>query len=152
MVERMHRQLKAALKARLTTNDWMDDLPLVLLGLRSAWRESADTSPAEIFYGVSVRLPGQFVPGAEDGTDSRDSFPAMMFQKMQTLRPVPSKHHGSSVSTYLPSSLLQAKTVYVRHDAVCRPLQRPYDGPYDVISAGEKFFKILKNGARLLFR
>ena len=71
----------------------------------------------------------------------------MMFQKMQALRPVPSKHHGSSVSTYLPSSLLQAKTVYVRHDAVRRPLQRPYDGPYNVISAGEKFFKILKNGS-----
>ena len=123
MVERMHRQLKAALKARLTSNDWMEDLPLVLLGLRSAWREAADTSPAEILYGVSVRLPGQFVPGGEDGTDSRDSFAAMMFQKMQALRPVPSKHHGSSVSTYLPSSLLQAKTVsLVRELNRCRRL------------------------------
>ena len=147
MVERMHRQLKAALKARLTSNDWMDDLPLVLLGLRSAWREAADTSPAEILYGVSVRLPGQFVPGGEDGADSRDSFATMMFQKMQALRPVPSRHHGSSVSTYLLSSLLQAKTVYVRHDAVHRPLQRPYNGPYNVITAGEIFFKILKNGS-----
>ena len=36
LVERMHRQLKAALKARLNDASWMDELPLVLLGMRSA--------------------------------------------------------------------------------------------------------------------
>ena len=36
IVERFHRQLKAALKARLVGPAWMDELPLVLLGLRSA--------------------------------------------------------------------------------------------------------------------
>ena len=33
IVERFHRQLKAALKARLVGPAWMDELPLVLLGL-----------------------------------------------------------------------------------------------------------------------
>ena len=33
IVERFHRQLKAALRARLTGPDWMDELPLVLLGI-----------------------------------------------------------------------------------------------------------------------
>ena len=33
---RFHRQLKAALRARLTEPDWMDKLPLVLLGIRAA--------------------------------------------------------------------------------------------------------------------
>ena len=39
LVERMHRQLKAALKARLSDHDWIDKLPIVLLGLRSSWKE-----------------------------------------------------------------------------------------------------------------
>ena len=36
LVERMHRQLKGAIRARLTDSSWPDSLPLVLLGLRSA--------------------------------------------------------------------------------------------------------------------
>ncbi|GFO11984.1 Pol polyprotein [Plakobranchus ocellatus] len=49
MVERFHRTLKAALKARLTGNNWVGELPWVLLGLRTALREdleySSDTRP-----------------------------------------------------------------------------------------------------------
>ena len=33
LVERMHWQLKASLKARLTGPKWMDELPIVLLGI-----------------------------------------------------------------------------------------------------------------------
>ena len=48
LVERWHRQLKASLKARLEEYDaWMDALPFVLLGLRSAWRKGSDTTPAD---------------------------------------------------------------------------------------------------------
>ena len=36
--------------------------------------------------------------------------------------------------------------VFVRHDGVRRPLQAPYDGPYQVLEAGKKVFKILRNG------
>ena len=63
LVERMHRTLKAALKARLNNAAWMDELPLVLLGMRSAWKEGPDSTPAELLYGESLRLPGHLVPG-----------------------------------------------------------------------------------------
>ena len=59
MVERFHRPLKNALKARLSDSGWMTELPLVLLGLRSAWREDADCTPADLVFGASLRLPGQ---------------------------------------------------------------------------------------------
>ncbi|GFR93714.1 Pol polyprotein [Elysia marginata] len=36
LIERFHRTLKAALKARLTGPNWADELPWVLLGLRTA--------------------------------------------------------------------------------------------------------------------
>ena len=52
MVERLHRQLKASLKARLCGPNWMDELPLVLLGIRTVWREDADCSAADLVYGT----------------------------------------------------------------------------------------------------
>ena len=73
LVERMHRQLKSALKARLEDQSWMDDLPYVLLGIRSAWKETAGVSPAELIYGLSLRLPGQFVSPSEDEVEASDS-------------------------------------------------------------------------------
>ena len=39
MVERFHRQLKAALKAQHNPASWVDALPLVLLGIRTALKE-----------------------------------------------------------------------------------------------------------------
>ena len=60
LVERMHRQLKASLKARLTGPKWMDQLPMVLLGIRTAWREDAECSPADLVYGTALHLPGEF--------------------------------------------------------------------------------------------
>ena len=59
MVERFHRQLKAALKARTTTPDWFAELPLVFLGIRSSWRVDPGCSPAELVYGSTLRLPGE---------------------------------------------------------------------------------------------
>lgn len=60
IVERLHRQLKAALKARLVGPAWMDELPLVLLGLRSAPKEDLGCAPSELVYGTTIRLPGEF--------------------------------------------------------------------------------------------
>ena len=41
IVERFHRQLKAALKAQSQPNNWTDALPLVLLGIRTSLKEDA---------------------------------------------------------------------------------------------------------------
>ena len=60
---------------------------------------------------------------------------------MRQLRPVPSAHHSSSSPAgRVLSSLLDAKQVYVR------PLQCPYDGPFEVISPGRKSFIIRSQG------
>lgn len=39
MIERFHRQLKASLKAQLSSVHWTDSLPLVLLGIRTTLKE-----------------------------------------------------------------------------------------------------------------
>ena len=58
MVERFHRQLKAAIMAHKTPNPWTTMLPAVLLGIRSAVKETLGRSAVEITYGMTLRLPG----------------------------------------------------------------------------------------------
>ena len=58
MVERFHRQLKAAIMAHESPNLWTITLPAVLLGVRSQLR--LGRSAAEMIYGTTLRLPGEF--------------------------------------------------------------------------------------------
>ena len=60
MVERFHRQLKAALKAQPQPDSWMDALPFVLLGIRTTLKEDISATAAEMVYGTTLRLPGEF--------------------------------------------------------------------------------------------
>lgn len=60
LVERFHRTLKSALRATTDQANWLEHLPLVLLGLRSAVKDDLRCSSAEIMYGTTLRLPGQF--------------------------------------------------------------------------------------------
>lgn len=60
-VERYHKSLKNALTARLISSDsWVQELPTALLGLRAAVRVDTNVSSAELVYGTSIRLPGDF--------------------------------------------------------------------------------------------
>ena len=60
MIERFHRQLKAAIMAHESPNPWTTTLPAVLLGARSAVKELLGRSAAEIVYGTTLRLSGEF--------------------------------------------------------------------------------------------
>ena len=66
LVERLHRSLKAALRARLTTTAWMDELPWVILGLRAIPKEDLGASVAEMVYGAPLTIPGAFVGPSGD--------------------------------------------------------------------------------------
>jgi hypothetical protein len=57
LVERFHRCLKDALRARMAVADSIQHLPWVLLGLRAAPRNDLGISAAELVYGLC------FVPG-----------------------------------------------------------------------------------------
>ena len=58
MVERFHRHLKTALKAQHHPDAWMDTLPLILLGIRTALKEDI---LATVVYGATLRLPRIFI-------------------------------------------------------------------------------------------
>ena len=62
LCERFHRSMKAALRASLQDDSWVDRLPWVMLGLRTAPKEDLQTLPAELVYGQPLRVPGDFLP------------------------------------------------------------------------------------------
>ncbi|XP_012244494.1 uncharacterized protein K02A2.6-like [Bombus impatiens] len=59
MVERLQRQLKTAIKCHDSSN-WVEILPIVLLGIRTAIKEGLDATAAEMVYGTGIRLPAEF--------------------------------------------------------------------------------------------
>jgi cleavage and polyadenylation specificity factor subunit 1 len=61
ILERWHRSLKAALRAKAAGADWYQHLPGVLLGLRCQPREDSAVSPAEAVFGCQLVMPGQFL-------------------------------------------------------------------------------------------
>ena len=139
MIERLHRQLKASIKARTTSPNWMAELPMVLLGIRSSWRVDPDCSPAELVYGTTLRLPGEFLQPVNAQTLQPDtSFVKNLQATMRTVEPTAPQYHGTQQS-YVSSNLSSTGYVCVRHDSYRQPLQRPYDGPYRIIECKDKY-------------
>ena len=58
MVERFHQQLK--IMAHESPNPWTTTLLAVLLGIRSAIKETLGRSAADMTYGMTLCLPGDF--------------------------------------------------------------------------------------------
>ena len=60
LIERFHRQLKTALKCQSIPSNWVSALSLILLGIRTSLKGDLRCSAAELVYGTTFRLPGQF--------------------------------------------------------------------------------------------
>ena len=127
MVERWHRSLKASLMARLNHPSWMEQLPWVLLGLRTCPKEDQPASPAEMVFCGRLKVPGDVVPRPPT----------------QTLPPTPKmpKHHARPQSR-IPKELWTTPFVFIRKDHHRRPLDRPYSGPFKVLSRADKWFLV----------
>ncbi len=140
LVERFHRHLKTALRARLTTPNWLDELPWVLLGIRTAPKEDLRSSSAELVYGTPLTVPGDFVAKPQSQPDSSSILPHLR-ELVSKFTPIPTSNHGKS-KVSLPTDLQSSEYVFIRRDAHRTPLQRPYEGPFHVLEKGPKFFKI----------
>jgi hypothetical protein len=137
-VERFHRRLKDALRARTAGADWHAHLPWVLLGIRSAWRENTSFSPAEAVFGAQPVLPGQFLNSPEPPS------PTFLQELQRTLNnrpPPPAEHHNRPGPLSLPEELLLTRFVLVRRDGAQPPLSPMYDEPYLVLERSLRFFQ-----------
>ena len=136
MVKCFHRSLKAALRACLSGLHWIDELPWVLLGVRTVPKGSS-TSLAELVYGSPLVVPGDLIVPPSTIPQACTFLP-LLHQKVGHLVPTPASHHCVQV---LPS-LCTSQFVFLHRDAHCSPLQWPYEGPFKVLVHGDKTFKI----------
>lgn len=135
LVERMHRQLKTSLMCHDAS--WLSALPLVLLGMRSAFKEDIQASVAELLYGETLSLPGELLvsPGAT-GHEEPSDFVVHLRRHMAKLRPTPTSHH-TKPTPFIFKDLATATHVMLRDDTVRRSMQPPYSGPHKVLSRAE---------------
>ena len=122
MIERFHRSLKSSLRARLAGSDWVNHLPLVMLGLRSWPKEDSGFSPAKAVYGSNLSLPGEFL---EHSKISPETFLQKVERAVQGFS-WPPRHHVTPQPQPqpqpLPRALMEAEYVFVRDDASKPPL------------------------------
>jgi cleavage and polyadenylation specificity factor subunit 1 len=151
LVERWHRTLKQAIMAH-NKQRWTESLPLVLLGLRSVFKQDLQATCSELVYGTSLRLPGDFLHPTDSPIPSNTpdlTFVENLKQRMSQLAPTPTSRHLSKTNLfYVPNQLSSCTHVFLRHDAVKRSLQHPYDGPFKVLSRQGKTAIIDVHGRR----
>ncbi|MBM6549334.1 DDE-type integrase/transposase/recombinase, partial [Streptococcus dysgalactiae subsp. equisimilis] len=145
LVERLHRQLKAALRAQ-DSPSWSETLPLVLLSLRNTVKEDLHATPAELVFGQTLRLPGELVSPTSPASFDYGDYAKRLAHHMRLLQPtLPREQHRP---TYLPPNLHTATHVFIRVGGVRSPMQPPYTGPYRVLSRADKHFVVDVGGKR----
>lgn len=144
LVERWHRSLKAALMCHETT-DWVNALPTVLLGLRTAYKEDIKASAAEMVYGKNLRVPGEFFV-SENVISNPQTFVEKHREIMRKLGPTGTSNHSNN-KLFVSPELLKCTHVFLRCDSVKKPLQQPYTGPHPIIRRiTDRLYTINVNG------
>lgn len=103
IIERWHRTLKAALRTKcMTTENWVDALPTIMLGLRTVVKEDLRASPAEMLYRTSLRIPGEFFVSTNN-TFNETQFLTRFRQQISNIKPVPASNHSRQDISYTQS-------------------------------------------------
>ena len=140
IIERQHRTLKTALKCHLTGHtNWIDSLPMVLLGIRTTIKEDLNCSAAEMVYGTQLRLPGELI--TKSPVTPTNEFINKLQQVIRNLQPTqPSKHGNHRI--FMPQDMNSCSHVFLHNTGSHHSLQPTYSGPYKVLQRAEKYFDI----------
>ena len=141
-IERALKVLKCALNCQ--GRDWVAALPSVLLGPRAAPVKDTEISCAELVFGRTLRLPGEFSSPSPE-IQNTSQYVRQLREIFQKIRPVPEKHR-SSKTVFIHKDLFKCNGVLLRIDKVKLRGQAPYEGPYQVIQRHKKYFKIEVKG------
>jgi transposase InsO family protein len=119
LVKCFRRTLKASIMCH-PDQQWTEVLPLVLLGIRTAFKEDLQASVAELVYGELLTPTAESVDPVHLITK--------LHQHMGHLRPVLAACHASpAIFVY---SDLKYTHFFLRQDTMRQALEPPYSGPY----------------------
>ena len=145
LVERFHRHLKASLCAH-ALNSWSEALPLVLLGIRNALKEDLGCTSAELVYGTTLRLPGEYVAPTSTEYPNMHAYCKRLTTHMRSLTPLGTREQTRP--SFVHKDLSTCSHVWVRCDRHKRPLEPPYTGPFLVVSRTDKHVVIDRAGRK----
>jgi hypothetical protein len=143
MIERFHRHLKEALRARLSpaAADWEWHLPWVMLGIRAAPKDDCGVSAAEAVFNQPLMLPGQLLDAPPPAAN--EQLGDLLKSDLSDFRPLPLRQRSyEPTDGVLPEALLKAQFVYVRRGGVSAALSSKYEGPYSVVCSTQKYFRV----------
>ncbi|XP_064470352.1 protein NYNRIN-like [Ornithodoros turicata] len=145
LVERLHRQLKVALRAAQHT-PWPEALPLVLLGIRASFKPDLGCTTRDLVYGAPLRLPADLLQASPTlPLLAPADYLSRLRHTMDALRPTTPRSSRVS-NAFQHTDLDRCSHVFVRYDGVKKPLQPLYSGPYPVIRRTPAYFMLLVNG------
>ena len=137
MLERQHRCLKDSLKAALDDmgekhqDQWLNYLPFVLMGRRTAVQPDIGASSSELAFGMNIRIPGQILYNPKD-VETEESLQQMLKEvREKTNKKIsqPSRHNPPEKNfPEIPNSATHA---YTKQHQVTG-LSCPYEGPFKI--------------------
>ena len=139
ILERQHRSIKDSLKSAIQDladkhqGRWLDFLPFIVLAKNSTLQQDIQTSPSELAFGTTVRIPGQLL--RDPAELSGDQLQDLLHQtKKKTAENV---FQTSSARTTVKERPLRElpdgiSHVYVRQHKTTG-LQSPFEGPFLVV-------------------
>ena len=141
LIERFHRQLKASLKCSSNTVKWTDTLPLVLLGIHTTVKDNLQCTMAELVYGTTLCLQGEFFDNTNNSCDNPASYVTKLKASMSRVKPPPVRTQLQD-KTHVSNYLSDCTHVFVRTDKVKKPLQPPYTGLFKALKCDKKHFTL----------
>ena len=142
MIERTHRTIKTAIKAR--KDEWLISLPIIMLALRCIPNETG-FSPFTAVTGTTLLTPHTCFSSNTPNAQQQSEFISKLAKHMKQIDfSSHSKgfHHTGTERVYMPPNLKNCTHVWVRIDRVRRPLESPYQGPFPVIDLRDKTVEI----------
>ena len=140
MLERFHRTLKSALKAR--KDEWLISLPTVMLGLRCIPNENG-ISPFTAVTGSTLLAPHTFfdTPSKMSQIEAINIL-AKNMTSIDFCSLSGGLHHARPKRNTKSLKLTTNSHVWIRIDRVRRPLEAPYSGPYPVVGFTDKLVTV----------
>jgi hypothetical protein len=109
LVERSHGTLKATIMCQ-PDQKWTKTLPLVFLGICTAYKADLQASVAELVYGEPLRIPGKLLTPPAEPVDPAHII-TELHQHMDCVRAVPAASNASP-STFVHSDLERCTHVF----------------------------------------
>ncbi|UYV65051.1 hypothetical protein LAZ67_3002925 [Cordylochernes scorpioides] len=142
-IERFHRTLKTAISSHNYIR-WTERLPSALLGLRSSKYGSSDFSIAQMVFGKTIRLPGEFSQDSQQTGDREDLIKTLQ-KDMSSLQPMKSRINRNP-NVFIHKDLQSCSHVFIRKDRVKKPLEPAYEDPFKVLKRTVKYFTLMVKG------